>query len=317
MSDNKSSKLAFTRRALVSSMAGAAAGWSTLSRPAQVRAAARGAAPNIRWAQGWLLWGSQKLPLKQALSDLAAVGANGIEYSPGDGDPDKQGFTQKQLLDELKEKNLAVSGMYFAVKSHAPADLEAVVAAARKRIAAMKAYNVGFMVLAAPDDKPPTTERKETIKQLGKVLNEVGRIAREEGIQVGLHPHLNTLVETPAEIELAMAATDPKLVNLSADTGHIHLGGGDVVGILRKHGHRLNYLHFKDAVRPFARPNFNPNLRELGRGEVDFVGVMRLLKKLKFKGWINIEQDSSKLTATDAARVSMEFVNRTLKKIYT
>lgn len=90
-----------------------------------------------------------------------------------------------------------------------------------------------------------------------------------------------------------------------------------MVGILKKHGQRLNYLHFKDAVRPFERPHFDPNLRELGRGEVDLVGVMRLLKKLKFKGWINIEQDSSKLTATEAAAASMKYVNETLKKIYT
>ena len=167
-----------TRRTLIASLAGGATTAALLSNTQSPHAATKAAAPRIRWAQGWLLWRSQKLPLKQALSDLAAVGADGIEYSPGDGDPEKQGFTQQELLDLLKEKKLAVSGMYFAVKSHAPSDLEQVVSAARKRIAAMKAYNVGFMVMSAPEDKPATTERTETIKQLGKVLNEVGRIAR-------------------------------------------------------------------------------------------------------------------------------------------
>ena len=306
-----------TRRSALLSIGAGTAGLSLLSMGDLGHAFAKASAPRIRWAQGWLLWQSQKLPLKQAISDLAAVGAEGIEYSPGEGDPDKQGFTHQELLSLLKEKKLRVSGMYFPIKSCDPGARAEVLAAARKRIAAMKAYDVGCMVMAAPNVDPQAALGADSIKQLGLVLNDVGRLAREEGVQVGLHPHLNTIVETPTEIEQAMAATDPALVKLSADTGHIHLGGGDVVGLLKKHGRRLNYLHFKDAVRPFKRPHFNPNLRELGRGEVDFVGVMHLLKKLKFKGWINIEQDSSKLTATEASAASMQFVNGTLKKIYT
>jgi sugar phosphate isomerase/epimerase len=70
------------------------------------------------------------------------------------------------------------------------------------------------------------------------------------------------------------------------------------MSVVKKHGPRLNYLHFKDAVRPFTRPDFFPNIRELGKGEVDFPGVMRVLKELGYQGWINVEQDFTTMTPT-------------------
>ncbi len=260
------------------------------------------------------MWRGQKQTLKQAILDLAAIGASGIEYSPNDGEPQKHGFSQELLKAFLKEHGLAIPGMYFPIGA---SDREGILAAARVRMNSMKAYDASYMVLAAPDAKPKQQNRNIEIKRLVPTLNEIGRIAREEGLQAGLHPHLNTLIETRAEIDLAMDSTDPKLVFFSADTGHLHLAGCDVLATLKRYASRLNYLHFKDGVRPFAPPDFSPNLRELGNGGVDFPAIMRLLSRRRFQGWINIEQDMSKLPARDAATASMAFVNNTLRPIYT
>jgi inosose dehydratase len=272
------------------------------------------AAPRIRWSHGWLLWRGQKQTLRQAILDLATIGASGIEYSPIAGAPEKDGFSQQALLTFLKEHGLTIPGMYFPVGT---SDRSETLTAARVRMASMKAYGASCMVMAPPDSKSETQNRNDAITRLAPTLNEIGRIAREEGLQAGLHPHLNTLIETRAEIDLAMRSTDPKLVHFSADTGHLHLAGCDVLATLKRYASRLNYLHFKDGVRPFVRPDFSPNLRELGRGEVDFPSVMRFLAKRRFQGWINVEQDSSKLTALEAATASMAFVNKTLRPIYT
>jgi sugar phosphate isomerase/epimerase len=135
---------------------------------------------------------------------------------------------------------------------------------------------------------------------------------RGAGIVVGLHPHLNTLVETPDETDRFFELTDPKLVGLALDTGHYYLAGGDPVKALARHGSRLNYLHFKDAVRPFHRPDFFPNLRELGKGEVDFPGVMRALKALNYTGWIDVEQDFTSTTPRESCKTSMEYAHDVL-----
>lgn len=309
-----------TRRDVLTGLAAGA----TLSLAAGVQAAEKSAskgakAPRIRWAQGWLLW--RDVPgqtLRQAIEDLHAVGADGIEYSPRDGEPDKLGFTREALLAFLQERQMAISGMYFPTPTHDPARKDEILAAARKRIELVKAFGAKNMVIGPPDTAPGgDLKRRDAIDKLLPIYNELGRLANEEGVQAGLHPHLNTLIEAPDEIDRALSGTDPKRIHLSADTGHLHLSNADVVTVLKKHARRLNYFHFKDGVRPAPRPDFTKSLRELGRGEVDFPAVMAFLKQIRFQGWINVEQDRSALPPRQASEASFGYVKSALKGIYT
>jgi inosose dehydratase len=276
--------------------------------------------PRIRWAQGFLLWRNYKgatLTLRDAVGDLAAVKADGIEFSPLSGELEKQGLNAASLKQLLADKKLAIAGSYFSAPFYDAAKREVILQDALQRFVMMKEYDVKNMIIGPPAFAHDSPERNAMIRAQASLLNDIGKRAVDQGLQIGLHPHLNTLVETPAEIDLALATTDPKYVFLSADTGHIHLAGGDVVPILTKHKARLNYFHFKDGLRPFVRPNFQRNLRELGRGEIDFPGVMRLLKEIQFTGWINIEQDATLLTPQASCSISMAYVNRVLKPIYS
>jgi inosose dehydratase len=273
--------------------------------------------PRIRWAQGYLLWRNFKgLTLQDALQDLQAVGADWIEFSPQGSELERNGLTKESFQQLMQQKKLTISGNYLSAPFYDAAKREEILQEAAKRFALLKEFG-GKNIVIGPPGVPINADRLQLIKQQAPLLNEIGKRAKDQGIQIGLHPHLNTLVETPAEIDAAMETTDPRYVFMSADTGHIHLAGGDVVAILRKYKTRLNYFHFKDGVRPFVRPDFKPNLRELGRGEVDFPGVMRLLKEIRFTGWVNIEQDATTLTPRESCRISMEYVNKVLKPIYS
>ena len=148
-------------------------------------------------------------------------------------------------------------------------------------------------------------------------LNELGKMAVDSGIQIGIHPHVNTIVEKPDEIDLIMDLTDPEYVKMAPDTGHILLGGGNVIEIIRKYQNRLSYFHLKDAEGVFERPNFGPNIRELGQGVVDFPGVMYFLKEINFSGWLNVEQDFTTMTPYESAKESMRYINESMKPIYT
>jgi sugar phosphate isomerase/epimerase len=55
----------------------------------------------------------------------------------------------------------------------------------------------------------------------------------------------------------------------------------------------------------------------LGKGEVDFPGVMRVLKELGYQGWINVEQDVTTMTPGESCRTSMRYVRDVLGKIYS
>ena len=305
-----------TRRELLQALLAVGAGGATGagSSPAGQRRA-----EGIRWAAGWLLWRDfkgRKIGLPEALRDLKVAGADGIEFTPRPGELEAMGLTLPAVAGMIKDAGLRVSAHYFSGPFLDPSKESELFAQAREKFDGLRALGARHLVVGPPAT-PPGMDRLEAIKRLAPVVNEVGRRAAAEGIAVGIHPHLNTLVETPEETDCFLEATDPKLVGLALDTGHYHLAGGDVVKVLEKHARRVNYLHFKDGVRPFKRPDFFPNLRDLGKGEVDFPGIMRALKAAGYSGWINVEQDFTATSPRESALASFTYVRERLRRAGT
>ena len=86
------------------------------------------------------------------------------------------------------------------------------------------------------------------------------------------------------------------------DTGHWAFGGGDPLTGIRQFADRIWYVHFKDhdpAVHEQSRIQEwdGPQsvgqgiFPELGRGDVDFLGVLQELEKIGYDSWIVVEQD--------------------------
>ncbi|HEX4607985.1 MAG TPA: TIM barrel protein, partial [Urbifossiella sp.] len=72
-------------------------------------------------------------------------------------------------------------------------------------------------------------------KALTAGLNEVGRMAADQGMRLAYHPHVGTGVMTLPEIDRLMAETDPKLVTLLYDTGHLYYAGVDPLVVVQKY----------------------------------------------------------------------------------
>jgi inosose dehydratase len=134
--------------------------------------------------------------------------------------------------------------------------------------------------------------------------NRLARRVREEaGIRTVVHQHLGTLIETGAEVRRLMAMTDPGLLGICLDTGHWTFGTGESpVDAVREFGDRIWHVHFKDAdpaVMAESRAQGWHGLEstghgvfcELGKGCVDFPGVLEALTETGYDGWIVVEQD--------------------------
>ena len=97
-----------------------------------------------------------------------------------------------------------------------------------------------------------------------------------------------------------MALTDPKYVWLTADTGHLVLGGGDPVQIISDYFPRVSEIHLKDTYAKY-RGNTASLTKEqhaaaslyhnLGGGGVDFPALFKLLRDRHFKGWAIFDVD--------------------------
>jgi inosose dehydratase len=155
-----------------------------------------------------------------------------------------------------------------------------------------------------------------------ETLNAVGKASLQQGVRSCFHNHVGTVIETGDEVERLLDATDPELVFLGPDTGHLAWAGVDVVDFCRRHLDRIKTMHLKDidaAVRARGREQgweyrtFTDNgiFTELGEGCVDFPTILDLLRRTGFAGWLIVETDvTRKPSAFDSARVSREYLQR-------
>jgi inosose dehydratase len=158
-------------------------------------------------------------------------------------------------------------------------------------------------------------------------VDSVARIALEEsGISTVFHHHCGGFVETPWEIDALMERTDPDMVGLCLDTGHLEFGGGDSMACLEKWRARIRLVHFKDcdtALADKARKegfDYFESVRsgvfcELGKGGVAFEAVMKELVRGGYHGWLVVEQDvlPGMGTPLESARRNRQFLEGLIK----
>jgi inosose dehydratase len=158
----------------------------------------------------------------------------------------------------------------------------------------------------------------EELKWLAEGLNAAAAVTLAEGVKACYHNHVGTVIETAQEIEQLLALTDPAVVFLGPDTGHLAWASIDVVEFCRRQVDRIACLHLKDivaAVRDegkvagwdYATFSDRGVFTELGDGCVDFAGMLSVLSAHDFDGWLIIETDvTQRPSALDSARVSRD-----------
>lgn len=163
----------------------------------------------------------------------------------------------------------------------------------------------------------------EDLRQMAKVLNELGKRITDEGLKFGVHAHMWTQLENRREIDRLMGTTDPRHVWFILDTGHITMAGINPVELTRQLGHRIIEFHMKDTApenRGGAKqrierndPMKNPVFFELGKGGVDFPAIKAHLDKIGWQGWLTVELDSSPYRPPkESAQISKNYLETAL-----
>jgi inosose dehydratase len=146
----------------------------------------------------------------------------------------------------------------------------------------------------------------EGFERAGANLHELAELVAAEGLTLVLHPHVGTLVETAADVELALAHTD---VPWCFDTGHLLIGGSDPVRFLREHAARVGHVHLKDVDAALAERVRRGELslvqatqmglfRPLGAGDARLAEVVGILDDVGYERWLVLEQDLA-ITGTE------------------
>jgi inosose dehydratase len=139
----------------------------------------------------------------------------------------------------------------------------------------------------------------EDYERLADGLDRVTAVAERHGLLASYHPHLTTIVEGPEQVDRILSLSR---IGFCPDTGHLAAGGGDPVDLIRRHADRVTHVHLKDfTADPFG---FHP----LGRGSVDFPGVLQALHAAGYTGWATVELDAYDGAPGEAAAESFRYI---------
>jgi inosose dehydratase len=135
----------------------------------------------------------------------------------------------------------------------------------------------------------------------------LSRLAADEGVTMGYHHHMGTIIESPEDIDRFMAMAGPH-TRLTFDTGHAFFGGGDPAALAAKYMDRTVHIHAKNVRPAIMREVRERNLSFLEgvrrgaftvpgdpEGSVAFEPVVKIAAEHGYSGWLVIEaeQDSA------------------------
>ncbi len=241
-------------------------------------------------------WGYQ-LPAELVLAEMRDLGLRATELGPDDFLPG--GADERASL--LASFGLTALGAFCPLILHDPAD--APDEQAREVLDAFDVLGARLMVIAAAtgtmtyDERPRLDEDGWTT--LIHALERLADMAADRGVTACIHPHMGTMIETPAEVERVLSHSS---VPLCLDTGHLTVGGSDPVELARTVPHRIAHVHLKDVDARLAadvrsgRVGYADAVRDgmyttLGEGDVDLREIVRSLENAGYAGWYVPELD--------------------------
>lgn len=158
-------------------------------------------------------------------------------------------------------------------------------------------------------------------KRLADGLNELGRLAGEKGMVIAFHHHMGTGVQTFEEIDRLMEMTDPNLLYLLFDTGHLVFAGIDPEAVLKKYVNRVRHVHLKDVRKEVFEKVKRENMSFLnavkagvftvpGDGMINYDPMFKILSENNYEGWmvVEAEQDPAKANPLEYAIKSRKFI---------
>lgn len=258
----------------------------------------RVAAAPISWgiceAPGWGL----QLPVDRVLGEARALGISAFEQGALGWLPTDP-VAQRAKLDEY---GMELLGGFVPLVLH-DADRRDEQLAEADRIAANMAAAGGRYYVTAPvpslDDWHHPTFTDAEWDELLANLDRVAAICAARGLEQVVHPHVDTDIETADDFERFIAGTSSKFC---FDTGHLTIGGADVVRVAREQFERIGIVHLKDVDAAAMARERSGELDlmaatqaglfpSLGDGIVPLAEVIEILESSGYDGWYVMETD--------------------------
>jgi inosose dehydratase len=247
--------------------------------------------------------------LLEAVAEVSAAGYAGLELQPQ--------HTLQLLVDpELRStfaEALAAAGLQVAAVMvgylRDAATLEQNVAAAQL------GHELGTERLVVLPPQPWMCSPDA----FADLARELGAACTELGIEVAVHHHAGTVLDTPQRIDAFAARRPHAAVGLCFDVAHYALFADDEARAAERLAPVINYVHVKDLVARTAALPFVPDVRNaqmsfrvVGDGTLEIGATVQRLRSAGYDGWLSVEVENFYRDRPDSARRSIEFLQEAL-----
>lgn len=266
-----------------------------------------------------------EIPFEQCISEMALAGFTGCEVG------NKYPRDTTVLRKALELRGLSICNAWFStyLTTKPYKEVEKEFLAHCKFLHDMGATVVGvaeqgnsiqgLQDVPVFDRKPVFTEAQWKLVTEG--LDRLGEAALKLGVHLTYHHHMGTGVQTTEEIDRLMESTDPELMGLLYDCGHIAFSGEDPMVSLKKWFPRIRHVHLKDVRKDrreraiaekwsFLTGVKNGVFTVPGDGSVAFEPIFKELKSRGYTGWwvVEAEQDPAKANPLEYAIKARSFI---------
>lgn len=171
---------------------------------------------------------------------------------------------------------------------------------------------------------PPITKEfiEEGFQYFAKMWNPILDVFDECGIKFALEVHPT---EIAFDFYTAQRAVEilkgRETFGFNFDPSHLHWQMVEPVEFLRNFSKRIYHVHMKDAVLTldgrsgilsshldFGDPRRGWDFRSLGRGDIDFEEIIRVLNQIGYQGPLSVEWEDCGMDREHGARESCKFV---------
>jgi len=178
----------------------------------------------------------------------------------------------------------------------------------------------GYMYSYPPN---PPDYVEEGYRFFAGMWNPILDFYAEQGVKFALEVHPTEIAFDMVTAEKALAAVGGRSsFGFNYDPSHLGYQGVDYIGFIRQLGDRIYHCHMKDVYwssRPmpagvfgghldFGDPRRYWDFRSLGRGSIDFEGIIRAFNDVGYFGPLSVEWEDSGMDREHGAREACAFV---------
>jgi len=215
--------------------------------------------------------GKNDSTLEAALQDISAQGYWSFETFP----QVLENWDQRGLLAPLIEQHgVPLQSAFITGNLTDPSRRKDEIVRIRNLCQVVKKYQGTYMVLNPNRVDRETYDFQEHRANIVSAMNEYASVITDTGLEVGLHQHTDTCIETSEEVYAIMEAVNTEIMKFAPDVGQLQKGGADAAQVVRDFLPITTHMHLKDYS---GWPHYR-GYCPLGMGDVDVKGILDMLE---------------------------------------